>query len=292
MSDYSNEIGRFNSFGNGFGTIDGVDIGRYNLLTNDNIISVGSKLRCARKYENLALGNTIWVNYQPRCADKMIRGAGKMINGIYKKIGDIQISDVVYDGIQCVNIQFKVKRLDVYDPFEFKINDENGKYNWQSLRKDVPYPSLHTIGSMGKISQANACKDVIDHIKINYAIKIQRWFRNVQKSSKGKKIPKPSEKTEMEEMMAKMKMMEARVAEMEATMDRRTQAGRVEEDAEEIQKKHDDWNSKNGVVDLQSEEKQLKAKLDEVQTNIAKKIAENPHKIKDDSVKMAYPDLL
>ena len=191
MTDYSNQIGRFNSFGNGFGNISGVTIGRYNLLTKQNIILVGSKLKCLTKYINLSFENTIWVNYQPSCANQIIKGAGRMINGIYKKIGDVHMSDTIHEGVKYINIQFNVKRLDIYEPFNFKINDKNNKYNWQSLRKDVPDASLHTIGSLGKITQKNACNDVINHIRLNYAIKIQRWFRNIHKSSTKQTSTKP-----------------------------------------------------------------------------------------------------
>lgn len=293
MSNYSNEIGRFNSFGTGFGTINGVNIDRYNLLTKENIMVVDSTLRCVRKYTNLAFENTIWVNYQPSCADKMFKGSGKMINGIYKKIGDIQQSDVEYDCVPCVKIRFKVERLDVYDPFEFKINDENGKYNWQSLRKDVPDASLHTIGSMGKICQENACKDVINHIKINYAIKIQRWFRNIQKSSKGKSKSAEQKKIEemeakMAEMMALMEAQNAKVAKLDAIeakqaeMDakRKELEEKRKAEAEDIQKQHDEWNSENGVTEIMEKIARAKALVVEKELELSAKIAENPHKVK------------
>ena len=167
MTDYSNQIGRFNSFGNGYGTIDGVTIDRYNLLIKHGIIRVCSKsLNTNKKYSE---ENKIWVNYQPDCANKIIEGEGRMINGIYEKIGDVKIYDRgVIEGEDYVR-EFNVKRLDIHIPFKFEINNENDKYFWKTTRKGG---WLSLIGSMGKISDKNACKNVIDNIKLNDAIKI------------------------------------------------------------------------------------------------------------------------
>ena len=198
MTDYSNQIGRFNSFGNGYGTIDGVTIDRYKLLTEKNIMRVASKspIQYKKYYEE----NTIWVNYQPACANKLIKGAGRMINGIYKKIGDVKKYDrgEIHDEDEYV-IEFKVKRLDIYVPFKFEINNENDKYFWKTTRKGG---WLSLIGSMGKISDKNACKDVIDNIKLNDAKKIHKESNEKSAEASTEKSTEASNDKSTEERLA------------------------------------------------------------------------------------------
>ena len=76
------KIARFNSFGNGFGKIKSVDNQRNDLLKEQNIMEFYFQYKKKKIYEKLACESLIWVNYQPSCAEKIVKGGGKMINGI------------------------------------------------------------------------------------------------------------------------------------------------------------------------------------------------------------------
>ena len=132
----------------------------------------------------MARDSLIWINYQPSCAEEIMKGSGKMINGIYQRISDINISENKIDGDKYFIIKFTVKKIDIYNNFTFKINNPNSKYYWQSLGKYVPFPALNTIGCIGKITDNKACQDVINNIKLNTVIKIQRWFKKIMHKTK------------------------------------------------------------------------------------------------------------
>lgn len=193
---HTRKIARFNSFGNGSCRYP-VHSERYFQLKSENIVEFTCQSRQKNRYKNLSRESLFWINYQPKCTEDCpeMKNQGKLFNGIYQKIANIQITESKRDNEIYYTFKFRVKRLDKYYPFKFKLNDKNGLCHWESPGKNNS-SSNNTIvnvqGSIGKIDK-KVSLDVINHIKLNMSVKIQRWFRKIQAISLESNLTSDSE---------------------------------------------------------------------------------------------------